>query len=327
MFFDTILPLLLFPTISALAGILILPNVAEVEPFFRTQCPPGSKHYIPLTRNPAVDETLCVLISVFHTGLETKEVMSPFVSYFLATVVPPVMLFISIESSRKGRRFVVSYTSLISGVFAQVVSFAVSMPIFWLYFILSARFVKGRVTQIHAEASVLGMLIGWVIPSIFLVTHVDPVITVAWNFAPITSFISQLLPMLLRAPATKSGFRTVQVAYVVCFLVAASVHIKMAMDEFSTLSSMQTFFVPTLREKEIPRAMLNVFQWDFALGVGACMLGSLWFARNAAEVATIALWYPVASVFVGPGAAFTAVALCRESFLEDALAKGKVKAS
>ncbi len=53
------------------------------------------------------------------------------------------------------------------------------------------------------------------------------------------------------------------------------------------------------------------------MGVGCCLLGSLWFARSVSQVLGLAVWIVVGSVAVGPGAAFTAIALWREARLSE----------
>jgi hypothetical protein len=53
-------------------------------------------------------------------------------------------------------------------------------------------------------------------------------------------------------------------------------------------------------------------QWDAAFTLGSGVVGTLWFANNAKQVALIALWNVISSVIVGPGAAVSGVLIWRE---------------
>lgn len=313
-----LLPVGLFLSLSVTTYTLIKPNLGALRPPLREQCQAGlSPNFLPVT-NTNFDKFLCVLISLFHIGLEPES--SPFMAYFFATCLPAIMLFVSVESSRKGRRFIVSYAGLISGMFGQVLTVGVVLPIYWIYFILSARRVKGKVTEAHAEASLFGVLIGWVVPSLALFTMPDPSVTAIFQIAPLISFVCQFAHIVVRSPSTvsHSGFRTVQGAYIVIFIIASSMHLNTLM-RFSSIEDFKSLFVPTLYASSIQSAAMNVFQVDFYATVLGCLLASLWFARSQAEVAKLAIWAVVGSLLFSPGAAFVAAALWRESYLEEAL--------
>ncbi|SJL03465.1 uncharacterized protein ARMOST_06821 [Armillaria ostoyae] len=318
-----ILPLLLFPALTVLEVTNILPSMKFLGPEIRPTCKPGSPHFIPHTSYDFFDSRLCGLVSVFHVAL--KPELTPFLVYFIGTLAPVAVLFQSFESARKGRRFATSYSAVLFGILGQLVTFAAVTPFYWVYQILSGNLERqkgGRVTQAQAEAAVFGLFIGWIIPSVAMVAMQDPGITGLWQFAPIIGFIAGSIHLLFRPPTvhSQSGFRTVQAAYIGAFLVASSIHLS-ALVKFTSLDDALAFFLPASYAIAPTEAVLwhtaNLFQWDFAVGVGCCLLGSLWFARSVSQVLGLAAWIVVGSVAVGPGAAFTAIALWREARLSE----------
>ncbi|KAK0457769.1 uncharacterized protein EV420DRAFT_1764708 [Desarmillaria tabescens] len=319
---DIILPLLLFPALTVLEVTNILPSIQFLGPEIRSSCKPGSPHFIPHTNNDLFDTRLCGLVSVFHVAM--KPELTPFLVYFIGTLAPVAVLFQSFESARKRRRFTTSHSALLFGTLGQLVTFAAVMPFYWICEILSGRTKRrtGKVTQAHAEAAVFGLFIGWVIPSVAMVAMADPGITGLWQFAPIIGFIAGSIHLLFRPPTvhSQSGFRTVQAAYIGAFLVASSIHLSTVF-KFRSLDDALAFFFPAMYAvaptEVVLRHTANIFQWDFAVGSGSCLLGSLWFAQSVSQLLGLVAWIVVGSVVFGPGAAFAAIALWRESRLSE----------
>ncbi|KAK0498254.1 hypothetical protein EDD18DRAFT_1378600 [Armillaria luteobubalina] len=296
---DVIIPLLLFPALTALEVTNILPSIKFLGPEIQSACKPGSPNCIRHTNNDLFDSGLCGIFSVFNVAM--KPELMPFLVYFIGTLAPAAVLFQSFESARKGRRFTTSHSALLFGILGQLVTFAAVMPFYWLYQILSGNLERqkgGRMTQAQAEAAVFGVLIGWVIPSVAMVAVQDPRITGLWQIAPIIDFIAGSIYLLFHPLAvhSQSGFRTMQIAYIGAFL-------------WQHPSIYLPFSTPT---EGILWHTANTFQWDFSVGVGCCIFGSLWFSRSISQAIGLVVWIVVGSVAVGPGAAFTAIALWRE---------------
>ncbi|KAF9052341.1 hypothetical protein BDZ89DRAFT_425242 [Hymenopellis radicata] len=326
---DKALALVLFPSLSSLAYTLLNPNLLAIRPVLREQCQSSSPsvNYLPVTGNDGFDRFLCVLVSLFDIGLQPERTL--FLKYFFATWIPAATLFMSVESSRKGRRFVVSYSALVSGMLGQLLTFAVVLPLYWLYFVLVGRHNTGKVAQGHAEATLFGVFIGWITPSLALFTMPDPGVTAIFQIAPILAFVAQIGHLLARPSTTHSasGFRTVQAAYIASFVVASSIHLN-TLAKFVSTDEFWAFFIPTLFAKDVNAAVMNVFQVDFLVMSLTWAFGSLWFARDVRDVVMLALWSVVGSLLVGPGAAFAGAVLWRESRLEAArLQQEKSKSS
>ncbi|KAK0231329.1 hypothetical protein IW262DRAFT_1427202 [Armillaria fumosa] len=323
MLVDVIVPLLLFPALAALEVTNILPSIKFLGPEIQSACKPGSPNFILHTNNDLIDSGLCGIVSVFNVAM--KPELMPFLVYFIGTLAPAAVLFQSFESARKGRRFTTSHSAVLFGILGQLVTFAAVMPLYWLYQILSGNLKKqksGRMTQAQAEAAVFGVFIGWVIPSVAMVTIQDPRITGLWQFAPIIDFIAGSIYLLFHPPTVRSqsGFHTMQTAYVGAFLMATSLHL-FALSKFTSLDDALAFFFPASYAIAPTEGVLwytaNLFQWDFAVGIGCCLFGSLWCARSVSQVIWLVVWIMIGSVSVGPGAAFTAIALWREARLSD----------
>ncbi|KAK0191466.1 hypothetical protein F5146DRAFT_1001277 [Armillaria mellea] len=314
MLVDVIIPLLLFPALTVLEVTNILPSIKFLGPEIRPACKPGSPNFIRHTNSDLFDNLLCSVVSVFNVAM--KHELMPFLVYFIGTLALVAVLFQSFESARKGRRFTTSHSAVLFGVLGQLVTFAAVMPFYWQ----SGEAEWRENDTAAAEAAVFGLFIGWIIPSVVMVTMQDPVVTGLWQFAPIIDFIAGSIHLLFRPPTvhSQSGFRTVQAAYICAFLVAPSLHLS-ALSKFTSLDDALAFFLPASYAKVPIDGVLwytaNLFQWDFAVGVGSCLLGSLWFARNMSQVLGLAVWIVIGSVAVGPGAAFTAIALWREARL------------
>ncbi|KAK0490487.1 hypothetical protein IW261DRAFT_1601325 [Armillaria novae-zelandiae] len=321
MLVDVIVPLLFFPALTVLEVTNILPSIKILGPEILPSCTPGSPNLIHYTNNDFFNNGLCGMVSVFNVAM-TPELM-PFLVYFIGTLAPVAVLFQSFESARKGRRFTTSHSAVLFGILGQLATFAAVMPFYWLYQILSGNLERqkgGRMTQAQAEAALFGVFIGWIIPSVAMVTMQDPRITGLWQFAPIIDFIAGSIYLLFHLPTmdSHSGFRTVQAAYIGAFLVATPLHLS-ALSKFTSLDDALAFFLPASYAIAPIEGVLwhtaNLFQCDFALGVGCSLFGSLWFSRSISQVLGLAVWIVVGSVAVGPGAAFTTIVLWREGRL------------
>ncbi|KAJ6620264.1 hypothetical protein B0H10DRAFT_1792052 [Mycena sp. CBHHK59/15] len=328
---DYVLPLIIFPTLSALAFHFTLGHLlaSGLGSTLKAQCPPSLANASPehtpyrlaYTGVPVLDKRLCGLVSVFHLAL-TPEAL-PFLNYFLGTSVPLLALS-ALESVRKG-----SHASLalpvVFGLLSQVMTVGVVLPIYWLIFILTGaarRRVGGdrtRVPKARAEAAVVGLIVGAAIPSVWLVVAKDPYVTAIWQFFPLWQFLSQSANQLVRGRTTHSasGYSWIRALYAGAFLAAAGIHISSAWNT-PDLASAKALFLPSLTPltSAAPNLQVrNFLQWDAVFGFGSTLVASLWFARNSRQLAYIVLWNVLGSVVVGPGAAIAAVALWRESCL------------
>jgi len=114
-----------------------------------------------------------------------------------------------------------------------------------------------------------------------------------------------------------SGYWTVQATFAFTFLLSAISHIAIVWPVRNNLALLKDLYVPPILPPDpttinLPLATHVFLQWDGIFTLGSSLLGTLWFARNAKQVALIALWNVFATVVVGPGAAVSGVLLWRE---------------
>jgi hypothetical protein len=113
-----------------------------------------------------------------------------------------------------------------------------------------------------------------------------------------------------------SGTQTIRSYYLGLVIVGVLFHFTIVLPNLGNIGLLQRTFVPHIfvvgEPTTVAQAALNFLQWDLVFIAGAAMLASLWFARNAKEVAVLALWNVLAGLVFGPGAALAAVYAWRE---------------
>ncbi|KIY69851.1 hypothetical protein CYLTODRAFT_420292 [Cylindrobasidium torrendii FP15055 ss-10] len=311
--------ILLLPALSVGVRILLKPNLVALVTDFVPQCRAAtSPYYMPITSGtvPRVESMLCTLLSVFHLAMEDEHA-NAFLGYFGTTWITPLLLFTSLESSRKNRQYIVSLSQLFFGFASQLFTLGVVMPWYFLYFIVFLSDKQARpTTQRQAEASIFGVLVGWTATSVAMTRLTSPTNTTIFQFAPIIAFLAQEVYLSLRA-STKPGYPIVKATYILFFFAAAAKHIATAVVKFhGDLHAFGSFMVPTLHADSLAGAALNVFQLDFWAVAIAGGLATMWFARSQKQLIGLVLWSVLGGTVFGSGAAFCAAALWRESTLE-----------
>lgn len=325
---DVILPLVLFPSLTVLAFVLIFGHVDKsgLGDDLASQCLPGGLYRIEYTSINLLNEILCPLVTVFHRGMSPS--VQPFTIYFLLACCPPLVAFLAIEACRKKTRNPIKYP-LIFGAAYQMASLGGTFPLYWLSFTLTGAHKRSRsegaentkIRQGDAESVIFGLLVGWVIPTIGMFVLEDPIVTALWQPVPLWASLAQAAHSFFR-PASRvsqSGHQTVVALYVGLFIVAASLHLATVYPRLQDLEALKSLFVPSVaileRSASIEVRVRDLLQWDTAFGIGSALLGTLWFARTLKQLTGLLAWYAIAIPVVGPGAAFAGTALWRESYL------------
>ncbi|KAH9981489.1 hypothetical protein BGW80DRAFT_1270480 [Lactifluus volemus] len=274
------------------------------------QCPPNPGPYsIRYVGLPYLDRLLCFLVAFFQSNFDNPD-MLPFSGDFLASLATPIALTF-IEAARSGRSTLLAFPASL-GLFYQTQGAGAAFPFYWLALILSGHARMDRCTaaakidQAKAEAVLFAVLIGFVVPSALLSTMQDPVVTLLWQFFPAWMWLAQTGHLFFR-PSSRfhtSGYWTVQATFVFTFLSSAISHFAAVWPAGNDLALLKDLY---------PSFATHAFlQWDAAFTFSSSLLGTLWFASNAKQVALIVLWNVIATVVVGPGAAVSGVLLWRE---------------
>ncbi|KAL0567580.1 hypothetical protein V5O48_014418 [Marasmius crinis-equi] len=328
-FIDGFLPWIIFPPLAAAAFYCIILQT-EFNGFgaaMKEQCPDkplaGSFPFrLPYTGIQGLDAFLCILAATFHESFGPDSL--PFLGYFL-TQSTSVVLFVYFESARRRSRFTVRFPVVFT-VLMQLVSFGATFSFYWLPFIAtgSAKAVGSAntvVTQADAEAIIFGNILGYALPTIGMLTLFNPYMTVLWQFIPILASLATQIYLTLRSPKKhpQSGYKTIRANYVLIFVVNIITHIAIVGPKVADIEALKRFFLPSLSVNTSnatnERLILNLLQWDFAFGMGASLLGTLWLARNARQLGVLLIWNTLGSVLLSPGAAMAGVAIWREAKL------------
>ncbi|KAJ7273124.1 hypothetical protein C8J57DRAFT_1506671 [Mycena rebaudengoi] len=324
--FSTYIPLVLFPTLSALTLKLTYGNL-YASGFLSTleeQCPSHleslelTPHRLPYTGVSSIDKGICSIGFFFH--LAFTPAVFPCFTYFMGTSTS-LLALPAFESYRNGRHPALALP-VVYGMLMQVMTVGAVQPLYWLIFILTgsgqrqAGGEKTKISQAHAEAVIFGLVIGAAIPSICMIVLQDTYVISIWQPFPLWQFLAQSAYLLARPHSAhpESGYISVRALYIGVFILASSIHIT----TLSKAGGVKTMFLPSvvpLTSAAPNLQVLNLFQWNTFFSFASVLLGTMWFATNRRQAVCIALWNIVGSVLVGPGATIAAVALWREANL------------
>jgi hypothetical protein len=332
---DVILPLVIFPALSALAYHYILGQLYESELGVKLEslCNPvhtnATPYLLQYTGFHGVDgHGLCPLVSFFHSALETPDASS-FLAYFVG-IGAPLVIIPNVEGWRNGRNLFVAFPMLF-GLLGQSLTVGVTLPLYWLIFILTGaakpkqntKDAKGPIiSQAHAEATIFGVIIGAIIPTVAMLILEDPYVTAIWQPYPIYVTIAQYIHLAIRPPSThpESGYLTIRALYMGAFIICSSVHFSTLWPMIDDLSMLKTIFLPSLTAPDPSTSMgfrvHNVLKWDITFGFVSSVLATLWFAESGAQFFALAAWAVIGTPLVGPGAVVMGAALWRESHLQ-----------
>ena len=266
-----------------------------------------------------IDHFLCGLVTFFQINFDPTTL--PFSVDFFASFAT-LVAFTFIEAGRRNRSKVVAFPVALA-ILYQTHSGAIIFPLFWLALIFSGNHrlerVAARIDQANAEAALFAVLVGYGLPSALMFSLQNPIVTAIWQPFPIWMWVAKVGHLFFRPPSRyrKSGYWAVQTTFVTTFIISAISHIAVLWVTRGDLVSLKHLYVPRISPPDPATTSLNLaahvaLQWDAAFTLGSGVVGTLWFANNAKQVALIALWNVISSVIVGPGAAVSGVLIWRE---------------
>jgi hypothetical protein len=288
-----------------------------------SQCPPNPGPYnMRYTGLDPVDGVLCIPVTFFQASFDPDTIV--FFADFIASWATPVALTF-IEAARRGCSTIVAFPAVL-GLVYKTRGAGIIFPLFWLTLILSGHTRMGRaaarIDQARAEAVLFAVLVGFAVPSALLFTLQDPIVSILWQFFPLWMRMAQAVYLFFRTSSRfhTSGYWTVQATFAFTFILSAIFHIVAIWPARNNFASLKDFYVPPILPLDPATISLRLathayLQWDAVFTLGSSLLGTLWFASNAKQVALIVLWNVIATVVVGPGAAVSGVLLWREWML------------
>ena len=340
---NTILPVLLFPTISALATTYIFRHIHEsglgsaLEGLCSAQTDLSENPYrLPYTAIDALDKVLCNLVTFFQFAIQPDEdepLPRLFTSYGLGNLLP-LFAVIAIEMQRYrlsartagkwiGNPFLSSFSLL--GVIYQNVTIAITFPIYFTMAILfgSTPGRKNMLTKQHVEAIMFGVLMGYLIPAIGMLVLNDPHVTAIWQFFPIIVSMFKHMHLAVKRPREEDvgkAHGAVRMLYLITGIVASSMNVALVWPKLASLDfdSLKLLFVPArlygYTWATTAGQTMELLQWDVLFVYIATILWTFWLVAGGwRRGAWVAAWYAVAVPLVGPGAAVAGVAMWREA--------------
>ncbi|KAF8346642.1 hypothetical protein F5887DRAFT_960093 [Amanita rubescens] len=326
MFKNTILPVLLFTTISALATTYIFRHIHEsglgsaLEGLCSAQTDLSENPYrLPYTAIDALDKVLCNLVTFFQFAIQPDE-DEPLPRLF--TTVEMQRYRLSARTAGKWIRnpFLSSFSLL--GAIYQNVTVAITFPIYFAMVILfgSTPGRKDMLTKQHVEAIMFGLLMGYLIPAIGMLVLNDPHVTAIWQFFPIIVSTFKHMHLAVKRPRVGEAHGAVQMLYLITGIVASSMNAALVWPKLASLDldSLKLLFVPArlygYTWATTAGQTMELLQWDVLFANIAMIFWTFWLVEGGwRRWARVAAWYAVAVPLVGPGAAVAGVAMWRET--------------
>ena len=290
--------------------------------------PIGTEGYplrLAYTGYPDLDFRLCALVALFQTLLDPAAYRPLVVE--LMTTLAVITMIPFVEAAREKRSILLRMPGVV-GILFQLFSFAFIMPLYYIALILTgaaiSRPVKGSGTKINqgnAEALLFALIIGYIIPTIYMIVSQGVISTALWQGYPIIMALAQFAHLIIRPSSrhAQSGHTTIQAMYGFIFAASAGLHIYYTWPLFFDIQQFQKILVPHLALSKRPLSLLEgvaaVLQWDTVFATGSTFLVTFWFAQSVKDILLLFLWHVVISIAFGPGAAIAGVLLVREARL------------
>lgn len=278
-------------------------------------------HYVGLD---AIDNPLCTLVTAFHTAFRSPEALTV-VRYFIG-VGAPLAVIPAVEGCRPGRSRFLAFPNLFATI-SQLMTGAVTLPLYWLCFILTGATRSGRpnpqnahISQAAAQAVVFSIIVGAVIPSTAMLFLDDPYVTAIWQFYPLFVSIAQQMHLLFRPVSRypQSGHQTIVGLYIATFILCSSIHIATVWPMVSNIDKVKQIFMPfTILPTTMDNGFLHLFKWDLAVTFASSILATFWLAKSGSQLAFLVAWSAFATPVFGPGAAVMGPFLWREISFQD----------
>ncbi|KZO94383.1 hypothetical protein CALVIDRAFT_539120 [Calocera viscosa TUFC12733] len=194
-----------------------------------------------------------------------------------------------------------------------------------------SRIRHGQIARADAEGALLGVLLGYIAPTVYLVLRPGPVISAAWQPFPVYVSLIQLLYSQLRRLVTPKGAKldgywTTQATYVISALPGLAAHLRVVANIINStnfIKQLQALFIPSIINlppgSSLNAAAAHLFKWDSALMYGAALAAPLWLSFDLGK----GLEPPMMIAFVqavpafGPGPVMAAAWIWREKGLRE----------
>ncbi|KAI9456103.1 hypothetical protein HD554DRAFT_221826 [Boletus coccyginus] len=341
---NVLFPLLVFPFLT-FAGLYFILHQSLIQTGLQFKmdaiCDPDlapHPYRLAYTNTPNADKVLCGMVVFFHTLIDTA--CNPLLAV-LFPAVGVVGLIPFLEAARDRCPFTLRMPTAI-GVFFQLASMGVVMPLYALFLVITGTASilpsttqtaspPSKINQGNAEALLFGFLLGYVLPTTLMVLFVRPSVTAIWQGFPILFALAIFAHKVIRPPSryVQSGHPTIVATLAFTFLLSALLHVVYVWPVLTDIAALRAMFVPVVDVFD-PEAMsladgvLEFIKWDLILGVGSVILATFWMADSAFCLVGIFVWHGIVNIAFGPPAAIAGVFLWRERRLNGQMQADKI---
>ncbi|KIJ17068.1 hypothetical protein PAXINDRAFT_130597 [Paxillus involutus ATCC 200175] len=277
------------------------------------------------------------MVAFFHALMDPSYrplVAELFTTLTVLTIIPFA------EAARARRPFVLRGPAAVCMIF-QLASLGVIMPLYSLLFVITGTAslrpgpftTRGtKINQANAEALLFALVLGYIVPTLCMLVYEDPMVTAIWQVFPLLTEFSQFAHRVIRPPSKyiESGHRTVMATFGLVFVASAALHATYMWPLLGDWEALEVMVVPSLGALDpaatsLTEGVAAFMKWDIIIGAGSTMLSTLWMAGDLVQCLAIVLWYGVATVLIGPGAAIAGVLLWKEAKLNGGSQVEKVR--
>jgi hypothetical protein len=263
---------------------------------------------------------LCALDTLFRTSLvdPTKDF-----TIILMLNVPMVLFIMLLESTRRDKPYV-AYAPLIFGILTQTITGAISASLFWILFTVQACYGgsrKGRAptSRTGVESAFLGVIIGYLIPTAWVIFTRSSLAIVLWQPFPIYVSIIQNGWLWYRSKAPKeAGFGLAQWALLFFSVLGSITWIytllpyvswNFMLDLYSYLPSSG---VPDPQTTTLQSAVLHMLQYDAIWMFASTLIAAVLLSEDKGDALFALQTMPALVLLCGPAAVLGGLWIFRE---------------
>lgn len=291
----------------------------------------------------------CVVVAFFHLLLDAPtSAPSRFLTYLLGNGIPCVLVPFVEGYRYPGRQHAFLRWPTLWLVMTQAATMALTFPLYFSLLLFSrtepkdntgegAKDIRGVTNASHlartmkpgeAQALLLGLIVGAVVPSAAMVLANDAWVTWGWQFYPLYIALVRDLYLYIQGPPEESPgmhrsmktTRSLWMIYLGAFGVAALTHAWIVwplvlVGDFATLQNLLGPFVASSALDMHPSQQgHNFLKWDYLLGSLCVVTGLLCATESYRQVRKMFLWCVFAVPIFGFGGAIGGILVWRDLF-------------
>ncbi|PVF97723.1 hypothetical protein CPB86DRAFT_412040 [Serendipita vermifera] len=301
-------------------------------------CPPGitaeyTKRYAAGIQG--LGSMLCGLNSFFKSSLEDPVKDLTIIFLMNGPIASLVML---LESGREDRPYVASLP-LLAGLLTQTITGGLAATLYWLFFLVQVflsgtRRAEKPVSRTEAEAALLGVLVGYMIPTAWMIMNKDTPSIMFWQPFPVYSSLVQNAWLWLKRNEKRTpGVDLVQLSLLLLSGMGSITWIYLILPHLSKFVLIDlwrwlpSWSVPDPLTNTLTATVLHALQYDAIWMFAATILAGVFLMEDKNDVFYVIQTLPGLVAIFGPAAMIGGLWVFREMQLtiRDQAKEAKVK--